>query len=322
MSVPMKSMLNGLKIPAIGLGTWQCTNAPELETALDTALECGYRHIDTAFVYQNEEIIGGVLKKWFTSGKLKREDLFITTKLPLYGVHEDRVEMFMDKSLKNLGLDYVDLYLIHFPVGTQYNENGQFDHRKPEKSDHIAIWKKMEEQVNAGKTKSIGVSNFNERQIEKIWNNCRIEPACLQVELQIYLQQPDLVNYCHLKKIAVVAYSPLASPQYNNFIGVFGIEPKELPNVFTNPTVKQIAEKHKKSSAQIALRYLIEKDIIPIPKSVTPSRIRENFQVFDFNLDTDDMKKLEKLDLGEPGRVCDFTFLESLKDHPEWPFKK
>ncbi|XP_023018766.2 aldo-keto reductase family 1 member B1 [Leptinotarsa decemlineata] len=324
MNVPVKIVTNGMKIPTIGLGTWQATSETEIESALNTALECGYRHIDTAYAYQNEEIIGRVLKNWFTSGKLKREEVFITTKLPIFGVHEDRVEMFMDRSLKNLGLKYVDIYLIHFPIGSNFVENGEVPLNQliPERTDHIEIWKKMEEQVDAGKAKFIGVSNFNERQIEKIWNNCRIKPACQQIELQVFLQQPKLVNYCHEKNIAVVAYSPLASPKYNNFMADLGVEIKDLPNVFTNPIIREVAEKHKKTNAQIALRYLIDMGTIPIPKSVSPLRIRENFEVFDFSLDADDMKKLKNLDLGEPGRICDCNFLKRFEDHPEWPFPK
>ncbi|KAJ8964550.1 hypothetical protein NQ314_004849 [Rhamnusium bicolor] len=277
-------MPGGLRMPAIGLGTWQATDDSELETALNAALEIGYRHIDTAFVYQNET-------------------------LPMNGIHEDRVEMFMKKSLENLQLDYVDLYLIHFAVGVKYFE-GQvrpsLDDVQTEKSDHIAIWKKMEEQVDAGRTKTIGISNFNAKQIEKIIKNSRIKPACLQVELHVYLQQRELVKFCHQNGIVVVGYSPLGSPGYNNFIANFGQKPRQLPDMLHDAVIKKIAEKHKKSNAQIMLRYLLQNSIVPIPKSVTPARLKENIDIFDFSLDSEDMKSLDDLEVGEEARVCDF----------------
>ncbi|CAH1984034.1 unnamed protein product [Acanthoscelides obtectus] len=219
------NVVGGGKMPIIGLGTWQATNDEELTSALNHALEAGYRHIDTAYVYDNEKIIGKVLKEWISSGRLKREDLFITTKLPICGIHEDRVEMFMKMSLENLQLDYVDLYLIHFPIGTNYIEGYSRtpnDKAVLEKSDHIAIWKKMEEQVDAGRTKAIGLSNFNKRQVEKVLKNARIKPASLQIELHVLLQQKELVEFCQSNGIVVVAYSPLGSPGFNNFMQKHG----------------------------------------------------------------------------------------------------
>ncbi|XP_018579899.1 aldose reductase-like [Anoplophora glabripennis] len=320
-----KELPGRLRMPAIGLGTWQVTNEAELKNALNVALEVGYRHIDTALVYQNEAIIGRVLQKWFSSGKLRREDLFITTKLPLPGTHQDRVEMFMMKSLENLQLDYVDLYLIHFPVGTKYVE-GQFrpspDTLQTEPSDHIEIWKKMEEQVDTGRTKTIGVSNFNLRQIAKLLKSSRIKPACLQVESHVYLQQRELVNFCHQNGLVVVAYCPLGSPGYNNFTALLGNEPKKLPDMLNDETIKTIARKHKKTNAQVMLRYLLQRDIAAIPKSITPARVKENIDVFDYFLDTSDMKALDALEVGEAARICDFKFFPRLLDHPEFPFPK
>nr|CAI5830155.1 unnamed protein product [Callosobruchus analis] len=185
--------------------------------------------------------------------------------------------MMMKKSLDNLRLNYVDLYLVHFPIGT--NQMILFPLQK------------MEEQVDAGRTKAIGLSNFNQRQIERILKSARIKPACLQIEIHVAMQQKELVDFCHKHGIVVVAYSPLGSP-----------------NMIQNPVVKQIAEKHKKSTGQVMLRFLIQRDIVPIPKSVNPARIKQNFEVFDFKLDDEDMKKLGDLDIGESARVCDFKF--------------
>nr|CAI5830157.1 unnamed protein product [Callosobruchus analis] len=218
--------------------------------------------------------------------------------------------MMMKKSLDNLRLNYVDLYLVHFPIGTNYVEgyvSTPASQLRLENTDHVELWKmilfplqKMEEQVDAGRTKAIGLSNFNQRQIERILKSARIKPACLQIEIHVAMQQKELVDFCHKHGIVVVAYSPLGSPGYNNFL--------ELPNMIQNPVVKQIAEKHKKSTGQVMLRFLIQRDIVPIPKSVNPARIKQNFEVFDFKLDDEDMKKLGDLDIGESARVCDFKF--------------
>ncbi|XP_019872573.1 aldose reductase-related protein 2 [Aethina tumida] len=316
----------GLKMPAIGLGTWQATDEEELAKALDAALEVGYRHIDTAFVYNNELIIGKVLKKWFESGKLKREDLFITTKLPMFAVKAEKVEELLTTSLKNLGLDYVDLYLIHFPVCLRLGEGETFSREaksfETEVTDHIAVWKKMEEQVDAGRTKTIGISNFNKRQIENILkSNPRIRPANLQVELHVYLQQQDLVHYCLENGITVTAYSPLGSPGLNKFLESLGKPTKPLPDMLHDEKIKQIASKHKKSNAQIMLRYLIQRSIIVIPKSVTPARLQENIEIFDFALDAEDMDTLNSLEVGESARVCDFKMFPGLEKNAEWPFE-
>jgi len=317
----------GLKMPALGLGTWQAQDEAELASALNKALELGYRHIDTAFVYQNEAIIGKVLKQWLESGKLKRDELFITTKLPMIGVRPDKVEEFMLKSLANLQLDYVDLYLIHFPIGFKskegevrpvFNEKGE---AQTLPTDHVAVWKKMEEQVDKGRTKTIGLSNFNIRQIDRVLKSARIKPANLQVELHVYLQQRDLVDFCHKNGVTVVAYSPLASPGYNKFLTTMGQQAKELPDILSDKTVSSIAKKHSKSPAQVVLRFLLQKGVAPIPKSVSEKRLKENIDVFDFNLDAEDMKALTGLDVGEEARVCDFKLFK-IPDHPEWPLPK
>ncbi|KAJ3658843.1 hypothetical protein Zmor_010562 [Zophobas morio] len=298
----------GLKMPALGFGTWQAKNEQEIKNPLNTALKSGYRHIDTAFVYENEKFIGEVLKQWFVSGKLKRKDVFITTKLPMQGVHPDRVETFMKKSLENLQLDYVDLYLIHFPVGFKCDESSlrpKLDDKNqmiPEaKTDHLGIWKKMEEQVDAGRTKTIGLSNYNISQIETVLKGARIKPANLQVELHVYLQQRQLVDFCHKNEL--------------------GREERQLPDILGDAVVAKISKKHSKTPAQIVLRFLIQRGIAPIPKSVTEKRVKENIAVFDFALSDSDIKELLGLDVGEKARVCNFKLLESLETHPDFPMK-
>ncbi|XP_019872560.1 aldo-keto reductase family 1 member B1 [Aethina tumida] len=310
----------GYKMPAVGLGTWEAKNENELESALNAALKAGYRHFDTAFVYDNEVLIGKILKKWFDSGKIKREELFITTKLPVFGVRASSVEEYMKKSLENLGLEYVDLYLIHFPVCMKLNSVGQ-KNVETEITDHIAVWKKMEEQVDAGRTRSIGLSNFTRQQVEKILkSNPKHKPANLQNEIHVYMQQQDLVNYCHQNGITVTAYSPLGSPGFNKFLASVGFEPKEIPDMLSDETIKGIAKKHNKTNAQVMLRYLHQRNIIVIPKSVTPSRLKENIDIFNFELDAKDMAALNSLEVGPKARVCDWGIFLGLENNPEYPF--
>ncbi|KAJ3658845.1 hypothetical protein Zmor_010564 [Zophobas morio] len=318
----------GVKMPTLGLGTGRSTNEKETKAVLNAALEAGYRHIDTAYAYDNEKFIGDTLKEWFASGKLKRQDIFITTKLPMYGVHPDRVEFFMKKSLQNLQLDYVDLYLVHFPVGFKYDENlgrpvsNAENHWIAEpKTDHEGIWRKMEEQVSAGRTKTIGLSNYNIAQIETVLKYATIKPANLQVELHVYLQQRQLVDFCHKCDITVVAFSPLGAPGYNKVLKQTGRKERQLPDILGDPVVNTISKKYLKTPAQVMLRFLIQQGIACIPKSTNEKRLKENIEIFDFALDEGDVKKLLNLEVGEKGRVRDFKFFEGLDEHPDFPFK-
>ncbi|KAK9875407.1 hypothetical protein WA026_007801 [Henosepilachna vigintioctopunctata] len=212
-NIPTLTLNNGKTIPSIGYGT---SKVDGLEAALNSALEAGYRHIDTATRYQNEKIIGNVTKKWITEGKLKREDLFLTTKLPFSGNRPEDVSKYLKQSLENLQTDYVDLYLIHSPIGCKEVEEIKPGYMCDDNSldlttDHIAIWKEMEKHVDAGLAKAIGLSNFNQTQIERILKNSRIKPSSLQVELHAYFQQNELVDFCKANGILVTAYAPLGS---------------------------------------------------------------------------------------------------------------
>lgn len=312
---------NGIKMPALGIGTWQAPDE-EVEMALDLALEAGYRHIDTAPVYMNEKAIGKVLKEWLDSGRIKREELFITTKLPPPANKPEYVEPTLRNSLADLQLDYIDLYLIHLPFGL-FAENG--DLKRDENglieidpsTDHIAVWKKMENLLDLGIAKSIGLSNFNKKQIQRVLNNCKVRPANLQIEHHIYLQQPELVNFCKKQGIVVTAYSPLGSKGIATLNKSVGIE-RELPDLMDVPVIKEIAEAHGKAPAQILLRWIIDSGISAIPKSTNANRLKQNLNIFDFKLTDEEMDKIKSLEANV--RICDFKFFPGVDRHPEFPF--
>ncbi|XP_043261124.1 aldo-keto reductase family 1 member A1 [Colletes gigas] len=312
---------NGCSMPALGFGTWQAKEADVLEKALDTALEAGYRHIDTAPVYENEEIIGKVLKKWIDSGKVKRSDLFIVTKLPPSGNRPESVEKYIKKSLQDLQLEYLDLYLIHTPLAFVDGEglhpvdkDGQI--KLDCSTDHVKVWAEMEKQVKCGRTKAIGLSNFNIGQIERVLKSATTKISMLQIELHVFFQQNELVHYCREHEIPITAYSPLGSWGLVKLMG----KTEEIPDMLLDPVVLEIAKAHKKTAAQILLRFIVQHNIAAIPKSTNPKRIKENIDLFDWELKPDDVEKLKRLDKGKSGRICDFTFFKGLDRHPEFPF--
>lgn len=251
---------DGNKIPQVGLGVWQVRDQNEFNAAFDAAIKAGYRHIDTAQAYENEQYLG---EAWQSTG-LKREDLFITTKIKVQNFGGRHVKPSFQQSLKNLKTDYVDLLLLHFPV-TILRQNA---------------WQLLEEIQADGGAKSIGVSNYTVRHLEEMKDYAKITPAVNQVELHVFLQQPELIEYCRQQGIVVEAYSPLAHA-------------REMDNEI----IQNIAAKHGKTYAQIMLRWLLEQDLVILPKSVTPSRIQENIDVFDFKLDDDDMELLAGQDI-------------------------
>ncbi|XP_055909029.1 aldose reductase-related protein 2 [Eupeodes corollae] len=313
---------NGIKMPALGIGTWQAPEN-EVEEALNLALEAGYRHIDCAPVYLNEKVIGRVLKSWIDSGKLTREELFITTKLPPPALKAEVVEHVLKNSLADLQLSYVDLYLVHVPFGIMFDaaksefvrdENGVVMDLT---TDHLAIWKSMEAVLEKGLTKSIGLSNFNKNQIQRILDNCKVPPANLQIEHHVYLQQKDLIEFCKSNGITVTAYAPLGSKGIANINKAAGVD-RELPDLMDIEEVKDIASAHDKTPAQVLLRWIIERGISAIPKSTNPGRLRQNLDIFDFSLSEEELDKLNALDSNI--RVCDFSFFKGIERHPEFPF--
>ncbi|KAG6460474.1 hypothetical protein O3G_MSEX012002 [Manduca sexta] len=315
-------------MPTLGLGTWQAP--PDvIETTVYKALELGYRHIDTAFNYNNEEAIGSAIKKWINDGKGARRDLFITTKLPHVGNRASDVKTFLDLQLSRLQMDYVDLYLIHVPFGfhcdpetltPRIKHNGDYD--LDMETNHITTWKKMEECQKAGLIRNLGLSNFNEKQIEKIIKSATLKPQVLQVELHAYFQQLDLRKFCAENNIVVTAYAPLGSPgAKDHFVNKYNYSPDAFPDLLGHPDVKEIAEKHGKTTAQVLLHFLVNQKIVVIPKSTSENRLKENFQIYDFELSPPEVNRLKKLDKGENGRIFNFLFWKGVEKHPEYPFQ-
>ena len=252
-------MANGNDIPQVGLGLWQVKDAAEFRTAFLAGVEAGYRHFDSAQVYGNEHFLG---EEWQKTG-IKREDIFITTKIRVENITVGRTAQSFAKSLENLQTEYVDLILLHFPVTVARKK----------------AWKELEKIYAAGQAKNIGVSNFTIKHLEEMKEYAQVMPAVNQVELHVFLQQPELVEYCKSHNIVVEAYSPLAHAKDMN-----------------EPVIQEIAKKHGKSYAQIMLRWCVQKGLVVLPKSITPERIQQNIAIFDFELDDEDMLQLAQLD--------------------------
>ncbi|XP_061187906.1 aldose reductase-related protein 2-like [Saccostrea echinata] len=291
----------------------------EVKTALRAALDAGYRHIDTAYNYMNEDAIGEVLQEYIKSGKVKREELFIVTKLPMIHMDPKLVKRSLEISLKKLQLSYLDLYLVHFPIPLAYdgNDNNVFPQtetggwKAADKWDLLGTWKAMEELVDLGLTKSIGVSNFSISQIERICKVAKHKPVTNQVECHIYCQQKELFDGCKKLGVTLTAYSPIGSPGRPGHL-----KKADEPVALEDPLIQKIAKKYGKTPAQILLRNLIQRGIIVIPKSVTPERIRSNFQVFDFSLTKEEMEEIDKITTKR--RYFDMSVW--FKDHPERPW--
>jgi diketogulonate reductase-like aldo/keto reductase len=313
---------NKQRMPIVGLGMWQADTAEEIHNAVEAAIDAGYRHFDTATLYKNEDGLGHGLKKALDAGKVKREDLFIVTKLPWHAMDPAKVNHFLKASLKKLQLDYVDLYLVHWPIGVKYVNDDELIPMKDGKfimdptTDLEAIWKAMEEQVDLGLAKSIGISNFTPSQVERIMKVARIAPTNHQIEVHAYFQNREWVETSRKHNITVCAYGPLGSPGRKgyNFNGI----PYYVPPLFDDPKVVEIAKKHGKTPAQVLLRFLTQLEIAVIPKSTNPNRLRENINILDFELTPSEIQELKALDKGEEGRS--FPSLPGFNAHPECPF--
>lgn len=253
---------NGVKMPQLGFGVFKVEEGSQTVESVKKALEIGYRAIDTAAIYKNEEGVGQAIRE---SG-IPREELFITSKVWNSDQGYESTLKAYDESLKRLGLEYLDLYLIHWPVKGKYNDT----------------WRALEELYKDGRVRSIGVSNFHVHHLEDLFANSELKPVIDQVELHPRLAQPELREFCEKNEIKVEAWGPLGQG-----------------HLIDEPTLKHISEKHEKTTAQVLIRWHLQHGIVVIPKSVTPSRIEENANVFDFELSLDEMNQIDALNLNE-----------------------
>lgn len=309
--VPKVKLNNGLEMPILGLGTWK-SKPEEVIRAVEYAIDIGYRHIDCAFVYQNEKEVGVAIENKINSNVVRRDDLWVTSKLWNTFHPPHLVEPALKMSLENLKLDYLDLYLIHWPQAYQEGDSlfPVDETGKTAYSDaHFkATWRAMEDCVRKGLTKSIGVSNFNSQQLTEILSDCSIAPVVNQIECHPYLTQTKLSMFCKERKVVITAYSPLGSPDRP------WAKPDD-PELLEDAKLKSVAKKYKKTVAQVLLRYQVDRGHTVIPKSVTASRIEENFKIFDFKLSDADIEYINSMNCN--GRLCHLNWV---KDHSLYPF--
>lgn len=258
---------NGVKIPCVGFGTWKLLNDDTTVDIVKTAIDCGYRHIDTAFGYRNEEAVGKAVREC----GLKRNELFITSKLD-NGDHgyEDTLKEF-EMTMSNLGIDYLDLYLIHWPVPLKNRDNW--------KEANQGSWKAIEELYQEGRIKAIGVSNFLEHHIDSLLETATIAPMVDQLELHPQYVQRDAVNYCKDHRMIVEAWSPLIKGQLGD------------------PLLTELALKYGRSPAQLVLRWSIQHGFLPLPKSTSRARMLENMNIFDFEITPEDVETMKTLEV-------------------------
>jgi 2,5-diketo-D-gluconate reductase A len=267
-AVPSIELNDGCTIPQLGFGVFQIPPA-ETEAAVRVALDVGYRHIDTAEMYGNEREVGAAIR----AAGLDRPEVYVTSKLN-NGFHEpDAARHAFDGTLAALGFDYVDLFLIHWPLPTLYG------------GDFVSTWKTLEELKEDGRARSIGVSNFQVAHLERLAAEADVVPAVNQIELHPYFQNREVDEYGKAHGIVTEAWAPIAQGQ-----------------VLGDPTLIEIAERLGRTVAQVVLRWHIQRGNVVFPKSVTPARVRENFQLFDFELGPDDVAAIDDLDRGEAGR--------------------
>lgn len=272
-------------MPQVGYGTF-LSEPGEIGPAIKEAIRVGYRHIDCAPVYKNEPEIGAALAEVFAEGKVKRQDLWVTSKLNSMCMHPEEVIPCLKKTLKDLKLDYLDLYLVHLPVPVEQPEGEKHRPRRLKGHGLQDVWRQMEAAYDQGLVKAIGVSNYNTIVLNDCLNYAKVPPAVNQIELHPYFAQLDMVKFCKDNKIVVTAYSSLGAP---------GLDREEKVSLLDDKTIKKIADKHKKKPAQVLLRWSMEKDIIVIPKSVNKERIKENFDLFDFKLTDEEVKEIDGL---------------------------
>jgi len=309
----MKNLIfrNGDKLPILGLGTWK-SKPGEVRQAVYWAIEAGYRHIDCAAIYQNEREVGQGIADAMSDGLVKRKELFVTSKLWNDSHRYEDVKPALEKTLSDLRLDILDLYLIHWPIA--FKSGVGFATHREEFYTYNDVplsqtWEAMQEQKAAGLVKHIGVSNFNQNKLKVILGFGGEGPEMNQIEMHPYLPQENLVKFCSENGILLTAYSPLGSPDSR------AERHKNDPRLLENPVIVEIAQKHGVSEGQVLIAWSISRDIAVIPKSVNQSRIIDNFKATELHLDQSDLEKLANI--GVVHRFVDGSFFTG----PQSPYK-
>ena len=302
---------NGDHLPILGLGTWK-SKPGEVRQAVYWAIEAGYRHIDCAAIYQNEREVGQGIADAIGDGLVKRQELFITSKLWNDSHRHDDVKPALEKTLTDLRLDYLDLYLIHWPIA--FKRGVSFATLREEFYTYQDVplaqtWEGMQDQKMSALTRHIGVSNFNQKKLKEILDLGGEKPEMNQIELHPFLPQQPLVDFCKANDLLVTAYSPLGSPDSR------AERHKNDPRLLENPVVQEIASKHGASIGQVLIAWSIARDIAVIPKSINQGRIIDNLKSADLVLDEQDMKSLSEIGINH--RFVDGSFFTG----PQSPYK-
>jgi alcohol dehydrogenase (NADP+) len=294
---------NGDQMPILGLGTWK-SEPGQVYAAVREAIRLGYRHIDCAMIYGNEEEIGNSIRDAIREGQVTRQELWITSKLWCNSHGRENVEAALRKSLRDLGLDYLDLYLIHWPIPLKPSAvfpGSGADFEAPGKVPIRSTWEGMEAAVASGLARHIGVSNFSAKKLRDLLAHCKVRPEVDQVELHPLLQQPELVKYCASQGIHMTAWAPLGSSDRPDFV-----KAPDAPVLLNNAVIKSIAQTRGCTAAQVLLAWHVQRGIAAIPKSVTPSRLRENLAAAEIGLSSTDLERIASLN--QNCRLIDGSF--------------